>query len=101
MSIHAYTEDKLIEQPDRGLLAEFGWTTVSALDGLSANRAGGNALAPEGTTAASISGICRVSSCCENRYSSEIPAGKGGFSVNEWPSDIRCNTFISNKFLFE
>jgi type I restriction enzyme R subunit len=30
MSAHAYTEDQLVEQPAIGLLAELGWTTVSA-----------------------------------------------------------------------
>lgn len=29
---HAYTEDQLVEQPAIGLLAELGWTTVSALE---------------------------------------------------------------------
>jgi len=28
---HAYTEDRLVEQPAIGLFAELGWTTVSAL----------------------------------------------------------------------
>ena len=28
---HAYTEDQLVEQPARGLFAEPGWTTVSAV----------------------------------------------------------------------
>ena len=28
---HAYTEDQLVEQPAIGLLAELGWTTVSAV----------------------------------------------------------------------
>ena len=32
MSAHAYTEDQLVEQPAIGLFAEFGWTTVSALE---------------------------------------------------------------------
>jgi len=32
MSAHAYTEDKLVEQPAIGLFAELGWTTVSALE---------------------------------------------------------------------
>jgi type I restriction enzyme R subunit len=30
MSVHAYTEDQLVEQPAVGLLAGLGWTTVSA-----------------------------------------------------------------------
>jgi type I restriction enzyme R subunit len=29
---HAYTEDRLVEQPAIGLFAELGWTTVSALE---------------------------------------------------------------------
>jgi type I site-specific restriction-modification system R (restriction) subunit len=32
MSPHPYTEDQLIEQPAIALLAELGWTTVTALD---------------------------------------------------------------------
>ena len=32
MSGHAYTEDQLVEQPAIGLLAELGWTPVSALE---------------------------------------------------------------------
>ncbi len=32
MSVHAYTEDQLVEQPAIGLLAELGWTTVSAME---------------------------------------------------------------------
>ena len=32
MSVHAYTEDQLAEQPAIGLFAELGWTTVSALE---------------------------------------------------------------------
>lgn len=31
MTTHIYTEDQLIEQPAVGLLAELGWSTVSAL----------------------------------------------------------------------
>ncbi|MBC8094748.1 MAG: hypothetical protein H7Y43_02940 [Akkermansiaceae bacterium] len=29
---HAYTEDQLVEQPAIGLLAEIGWSAVSALE---------------------------------------------------------------------
>lgn len=29
---HAYTEDKLVEQPAIGLFAELGWSTVSAME---------------------------------------------------------------------
>jgi type I restriction enzyme, R subunit len=36
MSAHAYTEDQLVEQPTIGLFAELGWTTVLALEELSA-----------------------------------------------------------------
>ena len=32
MSVHAYTEDQLVEQPAIWLFADFGWTTVSALE---------------------------------------------------------------------
>ena len=32
MSVHAYTEDQLVEQPAIGLFAELGWTTVSVLE---------------------------------------------------------------------
>jgi len=32
MSLHAYSEDQLVEQPAIGLFAELGWQTVSALD---------------------------------------------------------------------
>lgn len=32
MTIHAYTEDQLVEQPAIGLFAQLGWQTVSALD---------------------------------------------------------------------
>ncbi len=32
MSAHAYTEDRLVEQPALGLFAELGWATVSALE---------------------------------------------------------------------
>ncbi len=32
MSLHAYTEDQLVEQPAIGLFAELGWYTVSALE---------------------------------------------------------------------
>ena len=32
MSLHAYTEDQLVEQPAIGLFAELGWQTVSALE---------------------------------------------------------------------
>ena len=32
MSPHPYTEDQLVEQPAIALLAELGWTTVTALD---------------------------------------------------------------------
>lgn len=53
------------------------------------------------TTAAHISGKWRGSTGVENRYSSETSSVKGGFSVNEWLSDIRCKLFISNMFLFE
>ncbi len=28
---HAYTEDRIVEQPAIGLFAELGWATVSAL----------------------------------------------------------------------
>ena len=35
---HAYTEDKLVEQPDIGLVAELGWTTVSAVQNLHQTR---------------------------------------------------------------
>ena len=28
MSVHAYTEDQLIEQPAVGLLAELGWASI-------------------------------------------------------------------------
>jgi hypothetical protein len=31
MSTHAYTEDPLVEPPAIGLIAEPGWSTVSAL----------------------------------------------------------------------
>jgi type I restriction enzyme R subunit len=30
MTVHAYTEDQLVEQPAVGLFAELGWQTVSA-----------------------------------------------------------------------
>ncbi|MHB8522449.1 MAG: hypothetical protein ACYDH9_17045 [Limisphaerales bacterium] len=30
MSAHTYAEDQLAEQPEVGLFAELGWTTVSA-----------------------------------------------------------------------
>jgi len=53
------------------------------------------------TIAAPISGKCLVSTRAENRYSSETPAVKGGFSVNEWLPSMRCKLFISNMFLFE
>lgn len=53
------------------------------------------------TTAAPISGKWLVSTGVENRYSSETPSVKGGFSVNEWLPAMRCKTFISNMFLFE
>jgi hypothetical protein len=43
----------------------------------------------------------RVSTCVENHYSSETPAVKGGFSVNEWLPAMRCKLFIPNMFLFE
>ena len=33
---HAYTEDQLVEQPATGLFAELGWTTVSALEEMTA-----------------------------------------------------------------
>jgi type I restriction enzyme R subunit len=29
MSVHAFSEDLLVEQPAIGLFAELGWTTVS------------------------------------------------------------------------
>jgi type I restriction enzyme R subunit len=32
MSVHAYTEDQLVEQPAIGLFGELGWQTVSALE---------------------------------------------------------------------
>ncbi len=32
MSVHAYTEDQLVEQPAVKLFAELGWQTVSAMD---------------------------------------------------------------------
>lgn len=32
MSLHAYTEDQLVEQPAVGLFAALGWQTVSALE---------------------------------------------------------------------
>ena len=32
MSLHAYTEDQLVEQPSIGLFAALGWQTVSALE---------------------------------------------------------------------
>ena len=32
MTSHAYTEDKLVEQPAIGLFAELGWQTVSAIE---------------------------------------------------------------------
>jgi type I restriction enzyme, R subunit len=32
MNAHAYTEERLCEQPAIGLFAEIGWQTVSALD---------------------------------------------------------------------
>ena len=32
VSVHAYTEDQLVEQPAIGLFAELGWHTVSALE---------------------------------------------------------------------
>ena len=32
MRTHAYTEDRLVEQPAIGLFAELGWSTVSALE---------------------------------------------------------------------
>lgn len=67
---------------------------------LSGNRTGGNASAPN-TTAAPISGKWRFSTGVENRYSSETPSVKGGFSVNEWLPAICCKLFISNMFLFE
>ncbi len=53
------------------------------------------------TTAAPISGKWRVSTGVENRYSGETPAGKVGFSVNEWLPAMRFKSFILNMFLFE
>jgi hypothetical protein len=35
---HAYTEDRLVEQPSIGLFAALGWTTVSALQNLRRTR---------------------------------------------------------------
>ena len=32
MSLHAYTEDQLVEQPAIGLFADLGWQTVSAME---------------------------------------------------------------------
>jgi len=32
MSVHAYSEDQLVEQPAIGLFATLGWQTVSALE---------------------------------------------------------------------
>jgi hypothetical protein len=51
--------------------------------------------------AAPISGKWRGSTRFENRYSSETPSVKGGFSVNEWLSAMRCKLLIPNMFLFE
>ena len=32
MSVNAYTEDQLVEQPAIGLFADLGWQTVSAME---------------------------------------------------------------------
>ncbi len=38
MNLHAWTEDKLVEQPAIGLFAALGWQTMSAMSLQSANR---------------------------------------------------------------
>jgi len=48
---HSYTEDQLVDQPTIGLFAEFGWTTVSALERLNP------ALPPEAITAAELDAL--------------------------------------------
>jgi type I site-specific restriction-modification system R (restriction) subunit len=123
MSAHAYTEDQLVEQPAIGLLAELGWTTVSALEEIfgatgtllretkgevvlvSRLRAAlerlNPALPPEAITAASISENGQLSPRGEILVLSEMLAVKGGPSLNEWLPVFLRKSFSSIRFLFE
>jgi type I restriction enzyme R subunit len=57
MSLYAYTEDQLVEQPAIGLFTALGWQTVSAME---------ETFAPTAKTSAAPATCC-CHACCRGR----------------------------------
>ena len=93
---HAYTEDQLVEQPAIGLLAELGWTTVSAVE---------ETFGATGTLLRETKGevvlVSRLRAALERLNPALPPEAITAGGLIEWlTADCRMS-FISSRFLFE
>ena len=95
MSTHAYTEDQLVEQPAIRLLAELGWSTMSALE---------ETFGVAGTLSRETKGnvvlVSRLRAALE-RLNPALPPGARPGILFEWLTANLCKYRMVSKFLFE